>query len=354
MFQKSFMSIIFVGIILISVGILVPVVESSPNAATTQFAWQSDQTPTPQHTDGHDSADHDDDHMDDMDHEEEEVFTPEMAEEGKLLFTQKGCIACHGENAQGTDLAPNLAGHAPAAVRRQVRMPTSNMPVFLPTVLSNEDVTNLVAFIVSLETDDEGGEHAHQHMSTTIPALMIEYHVLSYEAMLDEDYDAAMHNIEHILEITTPPHQTMMELVLEQIENEDYDLALETLEGMIEGVEVEELHDSNAHLQMALSWIISRNQAKAIDHLTHAMEDLHDDEHALEEVQHIIEAVEAEDWPAAEEELIHLVPPMEMMEDNMDTHDDMDMHDDDMDTHDDMDMENEDEHTSDESHSAGH
>ncbi|MDA0770284.1 MAG: c-type cytochrome [Chloroflexi bacterium] len=52
--------------------------------------------------------------------------------DGQEVFATAGCAACHGEEAQGTDFAPGLAGHSIAQVKRQVRAPIGTMTVFPP------------------------------------------------------------------------------------------------------------------------------------------------------------------------------------------------------------------------------
>ena len=47
----------------------------------------------------------------------------EPTSEGHGLFVAKGCTACHGQNAEGSQIAPALAGHSEAMVNRQVRNP---------------------------------------------------------------------------------------------------------------------------------------------------------------------------------------------------------------------------------------
>lgn len=43
------------------------------------------------------------------------------ASEGQRLFTANACSACHGSVAQGTSIAPGLAGHTAAQVKGQAR-----------------------------------------------------------------------------------------------------------------------------------------------------------------------------------------------------------------------------------------
>ena len=47
---------------------------------------------------------------------------------GQELFVSKGCAACHGQNAEGSAIAPALPGHSKQMVKRQVRTPRFQMP----------------------------------------------------------------------------------------------------------------------------------------------------------------------------------------------------------------------------------
>ncbi len=67
---------------------------------------------------------------------------------GHELFVSKGCAACHGQDAEGTGIAPPLAGHTSAQVKRQARAPLGIMPVFPPDKLSNDELEAIVEFIV--------------------------------------------------------------------------------------------------------------------------------------------------------------------------------------------------------------
>ena len=51
---------------------------------------------------------------------------------GEQLYVSKGCAACHGENGQGSEIAPALPGHTETQVPRQVRAPMGLMPIFPP------------------------------------------------------------------------------------------------------------------------------------------------------------------------------------------------------------------------------
>ena len=78
-----------------------------------------------------------------------ELRTPN-SETGRRLFQSKGCVACHGPEAQGTDLAPNLAGKTADVIRHQVRQPKEKMPPFSTEQLSDSELEAIIQYIESL------------------------------------------------------------------------------------------------------------------------------------------------------------------------------------------------------------
>ncbi len=75
---------------------------------------------------------------------------------GRTLYQQVGCMACHGPNAEGGNLAqgggPKLAGNTIPfdAIRQQVRNGGGGMIPFSVAQLSDEDLRNVVAWEKSL------------------------------------------------------------------------------------------------------------------------------------------------------------------------------------------------------------
>src|SRR5881398_3704496 len=74
------------------------------------------------------------------------------AEEGKRLFMKQNCYYCHGTTAQGgrdgariAQTALNLQG-----VMRYVRKPTGGMPAFTEKILSDQELTDIYAYLKSL------------------------------------------------------------------------------------------------------------------------------------------------------------------------------------------------------------
>ena len=62
------------------------------------------------------------------------------ADAGQALYIAAGCGACHGQNAEGTDIAPSLAGHTSRQVHQQVRSPLAQMPAYPEEQLPDDDL----------------------------------------------------------------------------------------------------------------------------------------------------------------------------------------------------------------------
>ena len=72
---------------------------------------------------------------------------------GARLFHAYGCYACHGTTGGGGGIAgPRLAPDPlpAAAVSAKLRNASGRMPVYSPAVLSDAEVADLVAYLVSI------------------------------------------------------------------------------------------------------------------------------------------------------------------------------------------------------------
>ncbi len=71
---------------------------------------------------------------------------------GKILFSQRGCAACHGDQAQG-DIGPKLAGTTLPfdAVLHQLRQPRGVMQRYLPADQSDADECDVYIYVKSLK-----------------------------------------------------------------------------------------------------------------------------------------------------------------------------------------------------------
>jgi ubiquinol-cytochrome c reductase cytochrome c subunit len=71
---------------------------------------------------------------------------------GKKQFVKLGCYTCHGYQGQGGGAGAKLAPHpiATAALIAYVRHPAGTMPPFTAKVVSDEDLTDIHAYLASV------------------------------------------------------------------------------------------------------------------------------------------------------------------------------------------------------------
>jgi ubiquinol-cytochrome c reductase cytochrome c subunit len=90
---------------------------------------------------------------------------PGNAENGKRLFASYGCYECHGREGQGSvGTGPRLAPDPISfeAFTSYVRKPKREMPPYTAKVVSEQDLTDIYAFLAS---------RPHPPAAKTIPAL---------------------------------------------------------------------------------------------------------------------------------------------------------------------------------------
>jgi mono/diheme cytochrome c family protein len=73
-------------------------------------------------------------------------------ENGKQLFLREGCWECHGYAGQGASTGARLAATALTAQGfiRYVRRPAGAMPAFVEKTLSDQQLTDIWAYVKSL------------------------------------------------------------------------------------------------------------------------------------------------------------------------------------------------------------
>lgn len=71
---------------------------------------------------------------------------------GKMLYSERGCSACHGDRAQG-NVGPKLAGTTLpfSAVIKQLREPSGVMTRYLPSDQSDADECDVLIYVQSLK-----------------------------------------------------------------------------------------------------------------------------------------------------------------------------------------------------------
>ena len=75
------------------------------------------------------------------------------AQNGRKLFVKEGCYGCHGREAHGGGLnGPRLAPEVIPfdAFLQFLRRPSGEMPPYTPKVISNKDLTDIYAFLLSV------------------------------------------------------------------------------------------------------------------------------------------------------------------------------------------------------------
>ena len=74
------------------------------------------------------------------------------AANGQKIFADYGCYQCHGYAAQGGAAGPRLAPRpiAFAAFTTYVRKPTADMPPYTAKVVSDQDLADIYAFLMSI------------------------------------------------------------------------------------------------------------------------------------------------------------------------------------------------------------
>jgi ubiquinol-cytochrome c reductase cytochrome c subunit len=78
------------------------------------------------------------------------AHTGDAAQQGRLLFFQYGCAACHGLRGQGQAVGKEISDASALKLKEKVREGPKSMPQFPPSLLSDSDLEKLVAFLQSL------------------------------------------------------------------------------------------------------------------------------------------------------------------------------------------------------------
>jgi mono/diheme cytochrome c family protein len=176
---------------------------------------------------------------------------------GLVTFRSVGCAACHGDNGEG-GIGPALPGHTEDQVFRQVRSPIGDvMPPFPVTILSDDDVRNISAWIGTLGDDmvmvhaeeAEGGHDEPEMSSTQIAHLRLL--LTSVEA---ENTGDAIRHVEHLARHGAEPELLDLAAAIEADlrAGRPHDAEAKALEAL-GPLAAEEFDAISAHLGMALS-----------------------------------------------------------------------------------------------------
>ncbi|MCH8801211.1 MAG: cytochrome c [Chloroflexi bacterium] len=221
--------------------------------------------------------------------------------EGQRLFTANNCSACHGSDGQGSDIAPGLAGHTGAQVLRQARAPLGQMPVFPPSQISNEELSQIAEYIESL-----GGDHAHMKVNDLAQASA-QHHWMTLFALEDDSPNEAVHHIGHIISLVTGQHLSQMNDAKAEIESGNLHEGIHIIENMLAGVQLDDLTPSEMHAALARSSALVDDADGALHHVDHISEALSGDPAVAGRVAEIRELLKSGDLADAAHELEELV-----------------------------------------------
>lgn len=184
--------------------------------------------------------------------------------EGHQLFIAKGCAACHGRDAEGTSIAPAIAGHSAEVVKRQVRQPLAAMPAFSARQVSDEELDEIAEWIAGQESEVEHAEPVE------MPDLLAIHHWMAIQAIKADDIQDAIHHVEHILDaVTDQEHRHAMEEALEDLKAGRLHDAEHALEQMLAGKAIPDLTPGRMHLRLALAAIEGGDTQDAEHHMQH-------------------------------------------------------------------------------------
>ena len=185
---------------------------------------------------------------------------------GRRAYLEAGCSACHGQNAEGTDVGPSLAGHTAAQVHQQVRSPLAQMPAYPEAQLSDEDLDRIAEYIAGLAPMEE---HAEPVKLSEILAI---HHWMAISAIAAGDRGDALHHVGHIIERVKGEHRETMENARALLREGDLHEAEHLIEEMLAGKAKPELTLAQLSLRLALTAVDQRDRAEAIHQMRHFLQ----------------------------------------------------------------------------------
>ncbi|MCH9036403.1 MAG: cytochrome c [Chloroflexi bacterium] len=224
---------------------------------------------------------------------------PTIQEQGQKLFVSKGCSVCHGQDAQGTAIAPALPGHSAAIVKRQARAPVGVMPPFPPDKITNEELQQIAEFIASLPAE-------HMHMrEVDVGREVALHHWMALLSLEEGEIIEGIHHVEHIIGLVQGAHLVRMQEVLQQLKEGEVHDGTHGIQDMLAGTAEQDLSVGQMHLQVALSGIRVEDAEGASHHLAHFLEVATEDQ--AQQAQAILDAIQGLEFENAEHEIEELL-----------------------------------------------
>jgi len=182
---------------------------------------------------------------------------------GRAVYLDAGCAACHGENAEGTDVAPSLAGHTSEQVHQQVRSPLGQMPGYSEEQLADDDLEAITDYIAGLEPMEE-------HMEPVkLSEVLAIHHWMAISAIAAGDRGDALHHVGHIIQTVKGEHLETMEEARKMLRAGELHEAEHLIEEMLAGKAKPELSRERLSLRLALTAIDQHDRAEAVHQMRH-------------------------------------------------------------------------------------
>ena len=188
------------------------------------------------------------------------------ARTGRETYLAAGCGACHGQNAEGTDVGPALAGHTAEQVHQQVRSPLAQMPAYPVEQLPDDDLDAIAKYIGGLEPMEEHVE------PVKLSEVLAVHHWMAISAIAVGDRGDALHHIGHIIETVKGEHLRAMQEARRHLRAGELHEAEHLIEEMLAGKAKPELSRERLSLRLALTAVDRRNRQEAVHQLRHFLE----------------------------------------------------------------------------------
>ena len=225
----------------------------------------------------------------------------EAASEGQALFIAKGCAACHGDDAEGSAIAPALPGHNEMMVKRQVRNPRFKMPSFSEQQIIADELDAIAGYIASLPSEG----HAHPETIELTESVEM-HHWMALEALKADDRREAIHHVEHIINLLEPgQHHERMVAIAQGLQSGEEHEPEHAIEGMLAGTAAPDLTLFQLHLRQALVSLAVNDRADAKHHAEHAQGLAEPDYEAR--AHEVLEALEQGELHQAQHEIQELL-----------------------------------------------
>ena len=189
--------------------------------------------------------------------------------EGKKLFADRGCAACHGRNAMGTAVVQSISLRSPEVIRQQLRAPVGMMPLFPPDKLTDTELDKIVVYIGALPE-----YHAH-HKPVDVSKDIVLHQWMALLALEADDLPEAIQQMEHINGLSPgDPLSWVQETLGIMAQGNVHDAIHAIQETLTEtaqeagpGLNLEEIY-----LRLALSAVRVENISDATHHIHHFLE----------------------------------------------------------------------------------